>query len=209
MMGGVIAYDKNAATPVEEAAFSPHDETVIDQVLTMAWPAARSFAPGEAAGRPSYDEMLSGNAHRLARVSEAEMARAERYHHPFSVLVVRVGPMADLFAADETRALTLADEIRQGIQTRTRKSDYGCWIRRDTYCLVSLEGTRRLPFLVSRLVAYLRKDLAKAGVELADDAVLVGTSTYPGSARTAEALLSEAERALKPLSAEPAGDTTP
>jgi hypothetical protein len=202
MMAGVIAYDKNAATAVEEVAFSSHDETVIDQVMAMAWPAARSFAAGEAVSRPSYDEMLSGNAHRLARVSEAEMARAERYHHPFSIVVVRVTPMADRFAADEARALALADEIRQGIQTRTRKSDYGCWIRRDTYAMVSLEGTRRLPFLTSRLVSYLRKDLENAGIVVKADSVLIGTSTYPGASRTAEALVAEAERALKPLSAD-------
>jgi GAF domain-containing protein len=200
LVGGVIAYDKNALTAVEEVAFSAHDENVIEQVMAMAWPAVRTLSAGDAASRPSYDEMLSGNAQRLARVVDAEMARADRYHQPFSLLLVRVPDMGELFAADETKALAVADEIRQGIQTRTRKSDYGCWIRRDAYAIVSLEGTRHMPFLVSRLVTYLQKDLSIAGVALTSKDVLVGVATYPGSARTADALLGAAEAALKSLS---------
>jgi hypothetical protein len=145
--------------------------------------------------------MIAGNSRRLARICDAEMARADRYHHPFSLVVVRVPAMADLFTSNETLALELADEIRQGIQTRTRKSDYGCWIRRDTYALLSLEGTGRIQFLVSRLVAYLLKDLARANLAVTGGDVLIGTATYPGTARSSDALMDEAERALKPHAA--------
>jgi GAF domain-containing protein len=197
LVAGVIAYDRNAHSAVEEAAFSPHDENVIEQVIAMAWPAARALSAGSTEGRPSYDEMIAGNSRRLARIVEAEMARADRYHHPFSLVVVRVSAMADLFTADETRGLAIADEIRQGIQTRTRKSDYGCWIRRDTYAMASLEGSARIHYLVTRLVSYLHKDLSNADIDAAGRDVTIGLATYPGTARSADALLDEAERNMK------------
>jgi len=197
LMAGVIAYDRRAQSAVEEASFSSHDETVIEQVLAMAWPAARALASGVSDDRPSYDDMIAGNSRRLARILDAEMSRAERYHNPFSLLIIRVPAMTNLFATDEDRALRVADEIRQGIQTRTRKSDYGCWIRRDTFAMASLEGASRIQFLVTRLVAYLHKDLGGAGVNDTAREVLIGVSSYPGTARTADALLAEAERNLK------------
>jgi GAF domain-containing protein len=197
LVAGVVAYDRRPQSAVEESAFSAHDETVIEQVLAMAWPAARGLATGTPEGRPSYDEMLAGNTRRLLRIIEAEMSRADRYHHPFSVLLIRVPAMQDLFGADERNALQLCDDIRQGIQTRTRKSDYGSWIRRDTYAMASLEGSGRIHFLVSRLVAYLHKDLGQAGVEGARREVLVGVAPYPGTARSADALVADAERNLK------------
>ena len=197
LVAGVIAYDRRAQSAVEESAFSAHDETVIEQVLSMAWPAARGLASGTPEGRPSYDEMIAGNSKRLARIVDAEMARADRYHHPFSLLLIRVPAMMDMFSADEEKALKLSDEIRQGIHTRTRKSDYGCWVRRDTYAMASLEGSGRIHFLVSRLVAYLHKDLGTAGLDTPRQEVMVGTAAYPGTARSADALLAEAERNLK------------
>jgi GAF domain-containing protein len=200
--GGIIAYDKRPATAVEDAAFSAHDESVVGQVIAMAWPAIKSFAAPEASARPPYDEMLTGNVHRLSRITDAEMARADRYHHPFSLLLVRIPALGDLFSENETKALALADDIRQGFQTRTRGSDYGCWIKRDTYALLSLEGTRRIKFLVTRLLAYLIKDLASAGIERSTSDVWVGAASYPGAARSADALILEAERSLKPHTAE-------
>jgi GAF domain-containing protein len=197
IVAGVIAYDRRAQSAVEEGVFSAHDETVIEQLLAMAWPAARSLSSGTAEARPSYDEMIAGNSRRLARILDAEMARAERYHNPFSLLVIRVPAMTALLIADEAKALKVADEIRQGIQTRTRKSDYGCWVRRDVYAMASLEGANRIQFLISRLVAYLHKDLANAGVEQTQREVLIGVASYPGTARSPEALIEEAERALK------------
>jgi hypothetical protein len=148
--------------------------------------------------RPSRDDVLAGNLHRLSRMIDAEMARADRYHHPFSLLVVKVPALADTVANDDATAAALAEEIHQGFRTRTRNSDFGCWIRRDSYALLSLEGTRRIKFLVSRLAAYLRKDLGVAGVSLDDDGVVVGIATYPGAARSADALLESAEQAARP-----------
>lgn len=197
MVAGVIAYDRRTQSAVEEAGFSAHDETVIEQVLAMAWPAARSIAIDAPDSKPSYEDMIAGNTQRLLRIVEAEMARAERYHTPFSLLIIRVPAMTHLFADDEARALKVADEIRQGIQTRTRKSDFGCWIRRDVYAVASLEGSSRIHFLVSRLVAYLRKDLGHAGIDAPAREILIGAASYPGAARTADALMQEAERNLK------------
>ncbi len=202
VLGGIIVYDKRPATAVEDAAFSPHDESVVGQVIAMALPAVKALSATDAAARPAYDEMLAGNVHRLSRITDAEMARADRYHHPFSLLLVRVPALGDLFQADETKALALADDIRQGFQTRTRGSDYGCWVKRDVYAMLSLEGTRRIKFLVTRLVAYLLKDLASAGIQKVPNDVWVGWSSYPGAARSADALIQEAERSLKPHSPE-------
>ncbi len=202
LLGGIIAYDKRPATAVEDAAFSPHDESVVGQVIAMAQPAVKALSASEPGARPAYDEMLVGNVHRLARITDAEMSRADRYHHPFSLLLVRVPVLDDMFEENEAKALILADDIRQGFQTRTRGSDYGCWIKRDTYALLSLEGTRRIKFLVTRLVAYLLKDLASAGIQKSPGDVWVGAASYPGAACSAEALVQEAERALKPHSVE-------
>jgi hypothetical protein len=200
--GGVIAYDKRPATAVEEAAFSAHDESVVAQVIAMALPAVKSLSASDRSARPPYDEMLAGNVQRLARITEAEMTRADRYHHSFSLLLVRVPALGDLFQENETKACGLADEIRQGFQTRTRGSDFGCWVKRDTYAMLTLEGTRRIKFLVSRLVTYLIKDLAAGGIQKSAGDVWIGASHYPGTARSPDALLQEAERALKPHAGE-------
>jgi hypothetical protein len=93
--------------------------------------------------------------------------------------------------------MKVAEEIQRGFRTRTRNSDFGCWVRRDAYALLSLEGTRRIKFLVSRLVSYLQKDFVSAGIGEEAVEVRVGVSTYPGPARTAEALLEEAEHASR------------
>ena len=63
--------------------------------------------------------------------------------------------------------------------------------------MASLEGSGRIHFLASRLVAYLHKDLGRADVTDARREVLIGTAAYPGSSRSADALVSEAERNLK------------
>lgn len=198
IVGALIAYDRRPATTVEDASFGAHDESVIEQVLAMTLPVLRAVASAGADAKPSYDELLAGNMHRLARLVDAEMARAERYHTPFSLLVIKVPPLSDTFAENESRALSVADEIRQGIQTRTRNSDYGCWIARDTYAVLSLEGTRRIKFLISRLVTYLLKDLAVAGLSVTTEDVAVGVASFPGASRTAEALLEEAAQAARP-----------
>ena len=201
LTGGILAYDKQPGTAVEEAAFSAHDESVIEQMLAMARPVLRALATPGADPRPSHDDVLGGNAHRLARMVEAETARSDRYHLPFSLLFISVPALGALFQSDDTRAMRIAEEIQRGFRTRTRNSDFGCWIRRDAYALLSLEGTRRIKFLITRLVAYLQKDFATAGIGEGPVEVLVGVATYPGSSRTADALLEEAERAARAPSA--------
>jgi len=170
---------------------------VVEQALAIARPVMHALGtPGEEA-KPSYDDVLAGNTHRLARMIDAETARSDRYHLPFSLLFIRVPALSALFEADEARAAQVAEEIQRGFRTRTRNSDFGCWIRRDAYALLSLEGTRRIKFLVSRLVAYLQKDLAATQVGEGTVEARVGVATYPGASRTADALLEEAERAAE------------
>lgn len=199
--GGVIAYDKRLGSALDESTFTKLDETILEQIVAMAVPVVRSLgqgasAPPEAA---SHEEALTGNTQRLERMIESEISRAERYHQSFSVLALRIAPIAKLFEDDAVRAHALVDEITRGIQTRTRKTDYGCWIRRDTFALISLEGGRRIRFLISRLLLYLIKDLSGAGLSaIGEEDVEVGLAGYPGVSRTATALLSEAEEDLRP-----------
>ncbi len=197
MVGGVVAYDRRSGTAVEEATFSPHDESVVEQTVAMARPVMKALAAPGGGGRPSYDDVLAGNSHRLARMIDAETARSDRYHQPFSLLFIRVPALDVLFEQDEATGMKVAEEIQRGFRTRTRNSDFGCWVRRDAYALLSLEGTRRIKFLVSRLVSYLQKDFVSAGIGEEAVEVRVGVSTYPGPARTAEALLEEAEHASR------------
>jgi hypothetical protein len=105
-----------------------------------------------------------------------------------------------LFEDDHKTALQLVDEITQGIRTRTRKTDYGCWIDTMTYAMLTLEGGNRIRFLLSRTMMYLNKDLAEFVTQPAGDDVHIGVAAYPGTARRATDLLEEAAKDLKPHS---------
>ncbi|MCH7549552.1 MAG: hypothetical protein IH969_08480 [Candidatus Krumholzibacteriota bacterium] len=201
--GGIIAYDKRPAHALEDATFSPLDSTVIDQIIALAVPVARALSGTGAAqdrvGKPSYENVIQGNLVRLKKVIEAEMARADRYHHAFALIILRIKPLDLLFEKEHSVALALIEEINTGIQTRTRKTDYGTWMRRDTFAMLSLEGTRRVKFLISRLMLYLLKDFSAAGLGAIDPSdVLIGHAIYPGSSRTPESMLQEVESILQP-----------
>ena len=205
-MGGVIAYDKRPVNPLEDATFSELDQTIIQHVVSIVEPAIRAVlkpgsggdkaAPG---GTLTYEELLRGNFVRLKKVMESEMSRSDRYHHAFSLFLLKISPLGRLFDDHEDQAVALVDEITRGIQTRTRKTDYGTWIRRDTFAMVSLEGSRRIRFLVGRLMLYLLKDFAAvADIGITPSEVLVSHSFYPGVSRTPEAMLEEVENNLEP-----------
>jgi hypothetical protein len=205
--GGIIAYDKRPTNPLEDATFSDLDRTIVRHLIAIAAPAIKALshptapsAGGEVEPRLSYDELLRGNLKRLKRVMESEMSRSDRYHHAFSLLMLQIKPLNALFDGDELQALALVDEITRGIQTRTRKTDYGSWIRRDTFAMISLEGSRRIRFLVSRLMLYLLKDFATvADVPIEPADVLVGHTFYPGTAKTPETMLDEVEGNMQPF----------
>jgi hypothetical protein len=204
--GGIIAYDKRPANPLEDATFSDLDRTIVQHVASITAPAIRVLSQTTAAGPPeaaaeriSYDELLHGNVMRLKKIMESEMSRSDRYHYAFSLLLLKIQPLKEMFDGDESRAIALVDEITRGIQTRTRKTDYGSWIAKDTYAMVSLEGSRRIRFLISRLMLYLLKDFSEvADVRLSPAEILVGHSFYPGTAKTPEALLDEVRESLEP-----------
>jgi GAF domain-containing protein len=204
--GGIIAYDKRPANPLEDATFSGLDRSIIQHVVAIAAPAIRALSqPAAAEGtetaveKISCDELLYGNVTRLKKIMESEMSRSDRYHHAFSLLLLKIRPLQAMFDDDEDRAIMLIDEITRGVQTRTRKTDYGSWIAKDTYAMVSLEGSRRIRFLISRLMLYLLKDFSEvANVGLSPADILVGHTFYPGTAKTPEALLDEVEKNLEP-----------
>lgn len=212
MVGGIIAYDRRPSSALEDATFTDLDRAVLDQIISIAAPILRSLASAidesAPADAPTYQSILSGNMLRMKKVLETEMARADRYHHAFSLLVFKITPLEPMFQSDRDAALELVDEITKGIQTRTRKTDFGAWIRRDTFAMLSLEGSKRVKFLVSRLLQYMSKDLAhtreqsrRAGAAPAPDTraeILVGHAPYPGASKTPEALLAEAEKNAAP-----------
>ncbi|NIM19762.1 MAG: GAF domain-containing protein [Candidatus Latescibacteria bacterium] len=206
-LGGIIAYDKNPEEPMDDATFTELDRIVMKSLVSLIVPVVGSLsvvAPVEAPSEEAaYDELLDDNFGRLKKICENEMARSDRYHHAFSVILFRIPSLRDIFEENYQSALRLVDEISQGIQTRTRKSDYGAWIARDSYAMINLEGSRRARFLISRLINYLLRDLSTAlekPVESTD--ILVGVTIYPGKAKRPEELYREAEESLAPYAPE-------
>jgi GAF domain-containing protein len=201
--GGIIAYDRRASSALEAATFNDVDRTVLEHLEAIAAPVIRTLRVGDTGQGDDvpYETVLSGNTQRLKRVIDTEMARADRYHHSFTLLVFKIDSLAEMFQTDTSAALALVDEITKGIQTRTRKTDFGAWIRHDTFAMVSLEAGRRVRFLVARLMLYLAKDLARAERPDGAEGILVGSATYPGPSKSPESLLAEAEQ-----NAVPAGD---
>jgi hypothetical protein len=203
--GGIIAYDKRPTNPLDDATFTDLDKSILQHLVLLAAPVVRGLLlpvkvkAEEEEEEPSYDLVLRGNLERFKKIIESEMSRSDRYHHSFSLLVVKIKPLETMFEIKHDEALSLVDEITRGIQTRTRKTDYGCWIRRDTFAMISLEGTKRIKFLTSRMMLYLLKDFASiAHAALEPQDFLVGLAIYPGTSKSPEALLAETEKNLKP-----------
>ena len=121
----------------------------------------------------------------------------------FTLVVFKIEYLGVLLARNRERGLALIEDITQGIKTRTRGTDFGVWIRPDTYAIVTLDGGNRIRYLVSRITTYMAKDLATLKDPAAETRkIAVGSAAYPGSAKTAAELLAEAEKNLKPASNE-------
>jgi GAF domain-containing protein len=201
--GGIIAYDKRPQEPLDDATFTDLDRKVLQSLLSLVIPVIGTLSAAELEETPSeeaaYNQLLRDNLNRLISVCENEMSRSDRYHHAFSVIVIRIPPLAALFEKDRNAALRLIDDISQGIQTRTRKSDYGAWTRLDSFVMINLEGSRRARFLISRLLQYIKKDLSGAlQSPAAGGDILIGMAIYPGKSKTPEQLFREAEENLAP-----------
>jgi hypothetical protein len=201
--GGIIAYDKRPQEPLDDATFTDLDRKVLQSLLSLIIPVIGTLSDAELPEAPSeeaaYNQLMSDNLHRLTSVCENEMSRSDRYHHSFSAISIRIPPLAALFEKDRGTALRLVDDISQGIQTRTRKSDYGAWTQLDTFVMINLEGSRRARFLISRLLQYIKKDLSGAlQTTVAGGDILIGLAIYPGKSKTPEQLFREAEENLAP-----------
>jgi len=104
-----------------------------------------------------------------------------------------------LLERDHDRALSIVTEMTQGIENRTRKTDFGVWIAPDTFAILTLDGGRRIRFLVSRATMYLTKELsALADIPAEEKEIQLGAASYPGTAKDADELLEQAEQSLKP-----------
>ena len=198
LYGGVIAYGKEPSDPMEEAIFSDLDRNLLENLGRLILPvldAIQDIGPAASATEPdTYETVLESNRERFQKVCVTEIARSDRYHHSFALILFRLNPLDTLFEKDYKDAFALVDEITQGIRTRTRETDYGAWIDRATYAMLSLEGGRRIRFLMSRIVLYLGKDLSSVEeLDVGKNDILVGSAMYPGNSRTAAELMAEAE----------------
>ena len=72
-------------------------------------------------------EIPSRGAERAIDLARSETERALSMQPESFRSLYFAGRMA-LFDEDAGSALTLVDEVTRGIQTRTRKTDWGCWI---------------------------------------------------------------------------------
>lgn len=200
--GGILAYSKRPVDPMEEAVFTELDQSIIEHLTRLVLAVLDGIHKQEPLSdtpRDVYDAQLGANLQRFAKLCDSEIARSNRYHHTFAIIVFDVQPLEDLFEEEPTSTMGLVEEITQGLQTRTRKTDYGCWIGRTRYAMLSLEAGRRIRFLISRAMLYLTKDLsAHAGTAIAAEEIQVGVATYPGTGRTADDLIREAGEDLKP-----------
>lgn len=201
--GGVLAYDKSPDDPLEDAVYTELDRRLLANLASLALPVLDSMLRrGPAGGRSdpgALDLVISENLDRFKTSCADEIVRSDRYHHGFNVLLFRIAALKTLFGRDRARAIALVEDISQGLLTRTRKTDMGEWIGLDTYAVLTLDAGRRSRFLVSRVTSYLAKDVSTlADFPQAQRTILVGSATYPGAAKTADELLAEAERTLKP-----------
>jgi len=201
--GGIIAYDKRPLEPLDDATFTDLDRTVLKSLSSLIIPVIGTLSEAKAPETPSeaaaYDQLLRDNTGRMITLCENEISRSDRYHDAFSVIAIRIPPLAAMFQKNRSDALRLVDDISQGIQTRTRKSDYGAWTHLDTFAMISLEGSRRARFLIARLLQYIKKDLTGAlQAPVGDGDILVGMAIYPGKSKSPEQLFREAEDNLSP-----------
>jgi hypothetical protein len=192
---------------LEDAVFSELDRAIVDNLNRLVLPVLDGIYKHEPVGgvakADTYASLLTANLERFKNLCASEISRSNRYHHTFAVILFRINKLQGLFDHDHERALSLVGDITQGIRTRTRKTDYGCWIGHTTYAMLSLEGGKRIRFLISRAMLYLMKDLSELReANISKDDILVGLSAYPGIGRTADDLLEEAEKDLKPHSQE-------
>jgi GAF domain-containing protein len=205
--GAIIAYDKSPDDPLEDAVYTDLDRRLVAHLSTLAVPALDSILRRGAVAVPgepgAFELVLSENVERLKQTLKGEISRSDRYHQGFSVVLFRAESLGVLFERDRESALALLEEVTQGVKTRTRSTDFGAWIRPDTYAIVTLDGGKRIRYLISRIAAYITKDLSTLeNLPREGHRLQVGSASYPGTARTPDELLSEADKNFKPLSTE-------
>jgi GAF domain-containing protein len=203
--GGIIAYDKFPDDPLEDAVFSDVDRKVLANLSTLGLSVLDSILKGgPGAGRPGAGEFEAAFPDNLARFKQAcddEINRSERYHHSFTVLLFKMEALGVTFERDRKAALALIEDISLGLKARTRKTDVGEWIGPDVYAIMTLDGGKRIRFLVSRVATYLSRDLsAITNVAEEQKQILVGSAGYPGTSKSADDLVAEALKNLKPSS---------
>jgi GAF domain-containing protein len=205
--GAIIAYDKSPDDPLEDAVYTELDRKLIKNLSTLALPVLDSIlrrGPVVGSAEPgAFELVLAGNLERLKQTLKSEIGRSDRYHQTFTFVLFKAESLGMLFERNRERGLALVEDITQGIKTRTRKTDFGVWIRPDTYAIITLDGGKRIRYLVSRITAYIAKDLATVkDIPREVHRISVGSAAYPGTAKSPEELLSEAEKSLKPVSDE-------
>jgi len=145
----------------------------------------------------AFTDHLTGlaNRRRFERQLEREVARTERYGHPFCLLIIDIDNFKEV---NDTRGHDAGDEALRGvanvIQSGTRGIDTGARIGGDEFAVIlpetnlarGLEVAERLRAAIAAL------DTGAAGRVTAS----LGVAELPSSARTGEELRAAADAAL-------------
>jgi len=145
----------------------------------------------------AFTDHLTGlaNRRRFERQLEREVARTERYGHPFCLLLLDIDNFKEV---NDTRGHDAGDEVLRGvanvIQSGTRGIDTGARIGGDEFAVIlpetnlarGLEVAERLRAAIAAL------DTGAAGRVTAS----LGVAELPSSARTGEELRAAADAAL-------------
>ena len=80
-------------------------------------------------GYMNFSDLLKSNQKMLIERIRDEIERAERYHHSFTVTLIRINGLKDLLDADYKDGLALINELSLGIRKQVRKTDYFSYFR--------------------------------------------------------------------------------
>ncbi len=186
----IIAYDKSPDDPLEDAVYTELDRKLLANLSESRPAGARRDSPaGATGGRGSdpgaLDLVLVGEPRTVQDRSCADEISPFGPIPPGVQLSFSSGSPAlkTLFGRDRARASRLVEDISQGLETRTRKTDIGEWIGLDTYAVLTLDARQTEP--LSRFAGDERispKDLSTLDrfSTGAENEILVGSATLSG-----------------------------
>lgn len=190
-----IGYNKIPASPLDSSIFGQYEMTLLGKVGDILVPLlAEGDADMKGEGYMNFSDLLKSNQKMLIERIRDEIERAERYHHSFTVTLIRINGLKDLLDADYKDGLALINELSLGIRKQVRKTDYFSWIEADLFGVLSLESYQRIGFLEDRLSGYVREVVG--GKSFADPEIyypVSGYAIFPGAQETPAEIIHEAK----------------